>query len=93
MALVDPATFDDKAVTLVYIAGRLGEGKQVEQVFADHSIDYAVDVEPYESRVLGFLAVEYEGVGFYVLSHQADLCRRVLRAGGLVQGLVENDAE
>lgn len=91
MALVDAATFDDKAVTLVYIAGRLTEGKQVEQVLSDNGVDYAVDVEPFQTTVLGILPVEYEGVGFYVASHQADLCREVLRAAGLVQGLVEKD--
>ncbi len=91
MALVDPATFDDKAVAMVYIAGRLSEGKRVEQVLSDNGIDYAVDVEPFESRVLGLLPVTYEGVGFYVLVDQADLSRSVLRAAGLVQGLVEDD--
>jgi len=89
MALVDPATFDGKAVTLIYIAGRLREGKHVEQVLSDHAIDYAVDAEPFERRVLGILPIEYEGVGFYVLTHQADLCRCILREAGVVQGLVE----
>jgi hypothetical protein len=91
MALVDPATFDDKEVALVYIAGRLSEGKRVEQVFTENAVDYAVDVEPFESRVLGILRVEYEGVGFYVLAGQADFCRGILRAAGVVQGLVEDD--
>jgi hypothetical protein len=90
MALVDPATFDDKEVALVYIAGRLSEGKRVEQVLSENAIDYAVDVEPFESRVLGILTIEREGVGFYVFSGQAAFCRRVLRAAGLVQGLVED---
>ena len=91
MALVDPETFDDKEVTIVYVAGRLKEGKQVEQVLSDNAIDYAVDSEPFQSRVLGILPVEYEGVGFYVLSAQADFCRRVLREAGLLQGLVVED--
>jgi hypothetical protein len=91
MALVDPATFDDKEVAIVYIAGRLSESKQVEQVLSENGIDYAVDVEPFEGRVLGIVRVEYEGVGFYVSSGQADFCRRVLREAGLVQGLVEDD--
>ena len=91
MALVDPATFDGKEVVMVYVAGRLSEGKRVEQVLAEHAVDYAVDVEPFENRVLGILRVEYEGVGFYVVSDQADLCRHILRDAGLVQGLVEDD--
>jgi hypothetical protein len=93
MALVDPAVFDGKDVTMVYIAGRLSESKQVEQVLSDHDIDYAVDIEPFENRVLGFLRVEYEGVGFYVASSQAELSRRLLRDAGLLQGLVEDDPE
>jgi hypothetical protein len=89
MALVDPAAFDDKEVAMVYVAGRISEGKQVEQVLTANAIDYAVDVEPFEHRVLGILPVQYEGIGFYVVSSQADLCRRLLRDAGLVQGLVE----
>jgi hypothetical protein len=93
MALVDSATFDDKEVTMVYVAGRLSEGKRVEQVLSDNAIDYAVDFEPFERRVLGILPVKYEGVGFYVFSGEADFCRRVLREAGLVQGLVEDDLD
>ena len=88
MALVDPAAFDGKEVVMVYVAGRLSEGKRVEQVLAENAIDYAVDVEPFENRVLGILPVEYEGVGFYVVADQADFCRRILRDAGLLQGLV-----
>ena len=91
MALVDPEAFDGKEVAMVYIAGRLSEGQRVEQVLSDNAIDYAVDFEPFESRVLGILPVKYEGVGFYVLSGQADFSRRVLADAGLVQGLVEDD--
>ena len=93
MALVDAETFDDKEVAMVYVAARLSEGKRVEQVLTDNAIDYAVDIEPFQSRVLGLLPVEYEGVGFYVLSGQADFCRRILREAGLVQGLVEADVD
>ena len=90
MGLVDSATFDDQEVAMVYIAARLSEGKRVEEVLTEHAIDYAVDVEPFESRLLGILRVEYEGIGFYVVADHADLCRRVLHEAGLVQGLVED---
>jgi len=90
MALVDPATFDDKEVTMVYIAARLSEGRRVEQVLTANAIDYAVDAEPFESRLLGILRMEYEGIGFYVLADHAVLCRRVLHDAGLIQGLVED---
>jgi hypothetical protein len=87
---VDSATFDDKDVAMVYIAARLSEGKRVEQVLTENAIDYAVDIEPFESRLLGIVRVEYEGIGFYVVADHADLCRRVLHEAGLVQGLVED---
>ena len=93
MALVHADAFDDKDVAMVYIAGRLNEGKRVEEVLSENAIDYAVDIEPFEKRVLGILPIKYEGVGFYVLSHQADVSRRVLREAGLLQGLVEEDLD
>ena len=92
MALVHPETFDARDVTMIYVAGRVSEGKRVEQILSDHAIDYAVDVEPFQSRVLGILPVEYEGIGFYVLSGQAAFCRGALRDAGVVQGLVEDDS-
>jgi hypothetical protein len=91
MALVKPETFDDKDVAVIYIVGRLSEGKRVEQVLSDHAIDFAVDVEPFQTRLLGILPVKYEGIGFYVLSAQADFCRGILSEAGLVQGLVEEN--
>lgn len=78
---------------MVYIAGRINEGKRVEAVLSANSIDYAVDIEPFQSLVFGILPVEYEGVGFYVLSGQADFCRSILREAGLLQGLVEDDPD
>ena len=93
MALVDPATFDDKDVTMIYIAGRLSEAKRVEEILSENAVDYAVDIEPFQSRVLGIIPVEYEGVGFYVLTAHAELSRRVLREARLLQGLVEEDLD
>ena len=93
MGLVKPETFDDKDVAVIYIVGRLSESKRVEQVLSDHAIDFAVDVEPFQSRLLGILPVNSERIGFYVLSAQADFCRGILREAGLLQGLVEEDLE
>ena len=42
MAMVDPEEFADKEVAMVYIAGRLGEGKRVEQILCENAIDYFV---------------------------------------------------
>jgi hypothetical protein len=63
MALVKPETFDGKDVAVIFIVGRLSEGKRVEQVLSDHAIDFAVDVESFQTRLLGILPVQYEGIG------------------------------
>ena len=91
MALVDAATFDGQEIALVYIAGRVNEARQVEQVLSAHGVDYAVDSEPFQTTLFGILPVEREGVGFYVSFHEADRCRAALRTAALLQGLVEND--
>jgi hypothetical protein len=93
MALVDPEKFDDEEVAMIYIVGRLSEGKRVEQVLSDTGIDYTVDTERFRTYVLGVLPVEYEGVAFYVVASQADLCRHTLRQAGLVKGIVEEDLD
>jgi len=91
MALVDPDDFTDKEVARVYIAGRLSEAKRVEQTLSENSIDYMVDAEPFEVRLLGILPMQYEGLAFYVLSGQADFCRDLLQRAQLVTGLVEEE--
>ena len=45
MAMVDPEEFADKEVAMVYIVGRLGEGKRVEQILSENAIDYFVNIE------------------------------------------------
>jgi hypothetical protein len=91
MALVDPENFADKEIARVYIAGRLSEAKRVEQTLSENGVDYTVDAEPFEVRILGILPTQYEGLAFYVLSGQADLCRELLRQAQLITGLVEEE--
>ena len=91
MAIVDPERFADKEIERVYIAGQLGEAKGVEQALSENGVDYVVEVEPFETYLLGILPTKYDGVAFYVLSGQASLCRRILREAGLKGGLVEQE--
>lgn len=91
MGMVDATAFDDREIALVYIAGRMKEAKQVEQLLSAHAVDYAVDVEPFQSQLFGVFTVEYEGVGFYVAAEHAERCRGLLIEQGLLQGLVEAD--
>ena len=93
MVMVAPEEFADKELARVYIAGRRGEARRVERTLSDKGIDYVVNIEPYETHLLGVLPVTYQGVAFYVLSGQAGSCRRVLREAGLKAGLVEEEPE
>jgi hypothetical protein len=93
MPIVHAETFDGKDIAVVYIAARSAEAKEVERVLSDSGVDFAVDVEPYNVRLLGLFPRQYEGVGFYVLAGQAEFCRTVLREAGLVQGLSDVEAE
>lgn len=93
MAMINPERFADKEVTRIYIAGQLGEAKGVEQALSKNGVEYVVEIEPFETYLLGILPTKYDGVAFYVLSGQASLCRRILREAGLEDGLVEQELE
>ena len=88
MARVALEDFGDKEVVRIYIAGALGEAKRVEAILTQNGIHYAVEVEPYV-RFSMFSAPEQAGASFYVISGQADFCRRVLREAGLRAGIIE----
>ena len=93
MAMVDPEFFADKEIARVYIAGRLGEAKGVEQALSENGVDYFVESETFETNLLGVLPTRYDGVALYVLSGQASFCRRILGEAGLKDGLVEKELE
>jgi hypothetical protein len=88
--LVDAETFADKDIARIYIAGRLSEAKRVESALSEKGIDYAVDIEPFVTRVLGIFRNEYDGVAFYVLSSQAACARKALADAKLRAGLVDD---
>ena len=81
--------FADKEVARIYLAGRLAEAKQVEEILSANGINYAVEVEPYVT--LSFFSSEYAGSAFYVLLGQADFCKRALFEAGLKVG-IENES-
>jgi hypothetical protein len=88
---VDPDELGGQDVARVYIAGRLPEAKDVERVLSENSVDYFVEIEPFQKLLLGFLPTEYKGVAFYVALTQAERSCQALREAGLVQGLVGED--
>ncbi len=90
MARVDPGDLADKEIARIYIAGRLAEAKRVEKTLSDRGIDYSVELEEYETYVLGLFPTRHAGVAFYVVSSQAESCRRALLEQGLHVGIVDD---
>jgi hypothetical protein len=75
----------------IYIAARLSEAKRVEEVLTRIGIDYAVEIAPYATRLLGLFSTQYRGAMFYVLPGQARYCRQALQAAGMKKGLTEDE--
>ncbi len=92
MTRVDAETFAGKDTVRVYIAARVREALRVEQRLSVLGIDYVVEIEPYQTRLLGLLPVEYRGATFYVLADCAESCRRALVEAGLSTGLVDESS-
>jgi hypothetical protein len=84
--------FGEKEVSRIYLAGRLAEAKRVEKILSGHGINYAVEVEPYVTAFAIFSSGEYGGAAFYVLSGQAEFCRRVLSEAGLTTGILNESS-
>jgi len=89
MGMVSAEEFGEEERARVYVAARVREAKRVERALSAAGIDYAVEIEPYRTRLLGILPVEYKGAVFYVLAGDADFSRHTLRDAGLEHGLIE----
>lgn len=84
--------FNDEEFARVYLAARLAEAQLVEAELNKHNIDYAVEVESYLAGAV-FWVSEYRGAAFYVHTDQADFSCRILRAAGLIAGLLEKELQ
>jgi hypothetical protein len=87
MPRIEPEDLHD--AERVFIAGKLREALQVEELLTASGVDYAVQVEPFGTSIL---FSQRNGAAFYVTSSQADYCRHRLIASGLGRGVVEERA-
>ena len=78
MARVEFDSFGKDEVARIYLAGRLSEAQGVEEVLTANGIDYYVEVEPYETYLLGIFPRRQSGVAFYVRASQAEQSKRIL---------------
>jgi len=93
MSYTEPDKFEDKEVSLVYIAGEVGEAGGVEKLLTEEDINYTVSKVPFLREMLFEGDVELPGVGFYVLSGQAEFCRKMLLSAGYKTGIVMDGQE
>jgi hypothetical protein len=93
MARVAFDDFREKDIARIYLAAELIEARRVEEVLTANGIEYAVEVEPYMSLSVFSFSSEYRGAAFYVLSGQANFCKRVLLEAGLASGIQEESVE
>ena len=85
MALVEPEALANYELSRIYIAGKLSEARQVEELLDGHGVDYTVQVEPYRASIL---LGPRNGAAFYVIDTQAEFCRQHLAAAGFHRGLL-----
>ncbi len=72
----------------IFLAGKLNEAKEVEELLTRAGVHYAVEVEPYRGSGLLSSFFEYQGAMFYVRSDQAVFCRQKLVDGGFEYGVI-----
>lgn len=90
MAFVDQARFDDKEISLIYIAAAPSEAAKVEVVLTENGVDYTLIEIPFDSF---FGLSQRPGIGFYVISGQAEYCRNILDENNIKDGLWLEDTE
>ena len=88
MARIDAEEFEDRQSELIFIAQRVREAERVEALLTADGIDYVLAIEPFLHGGI-FGALTLNGLGFYVLSGQAQYCRDLLGRHGLAVGVVE----
>lgn len=86
MARVEPEALANYELARIYIAGRLSEAQQVEELLGGNGVDYVVQVEPYRASIL---FGPRNGAAFYVVDTQAEFCRQHLAAAGFQRGVLD----
>lgn len=90
MGRVEITEFAEKPTSRIFIAGNLREAERAEKLLTENDISYAVEIEEFIKPGLFFGGV-MEGVAFYVLSDQRDLCKALFYENGLSSGWIDED--
>jgi len=72
--------FEDRDAQLIYIARRLSDATEVEELLTREGVDYGVEADTYTGGLV--FRTERVGAFFYVLPEVVDTVRELLRANG-----------
>jgi hypothetical protein len=86
LARVEITEFSDKQSSRIFIAGSLREAERAEKLLTENAISYTIEIEEFVKPGL-FSSGVMEGVAFYVLSSQRDLCKVLFYDNGPFEGM------
>ncbi len=93
MSYTEPSDLEGRELSLIYVAGETAEAKGIESLLTEEEIMYTLKATPFLRSMLFGGTTELPGVGFYVLSAQAQYCRNLLLANKFKVGLVMEDEQ
>ena len=92
MTRVDAEALEHHETERIFVAARLSEAQQVEDVLTLAGVEYLVKVEPFVAGIFSIFRPR-NGAVFYVSVTQADYCRAKLTEAGLARGVIDERAD
>jgi len=78
--LQDQDFFEDRELSLIYVAKKLKEALALEELLTDAGLDYLVEPDRYSGGII--FRSERVGAFFYVAPEDETAAREMLRGGG-----------
>lgn len=80
----DPEFFGEREMELIQVSRKLSEAEAVEAALSDSGVDYLVQPEAYQGRMLYILPTARVGAFFYVPVEDSPRARQALEGKGFV---------
>lgn len=78
--LREPDYFEDRELSLIYVAKKLKEALALEKLLTDSGLDYLVEPDRYSGGII--FRSERIGAFFYVAPEDEEKARTAMRGGG-----------
>ncbi len=78
--LREPDYFEDRELSLIYVAKKLKEALALEKLLTDSGLDYLVEPDRYSGGII--FRSERIGAFFYVAPEDEERARTTMRSGG-----------